>query len=574
MRETVTEAAAPRRRIGTEDWIAVALIAGFFVVNLIGLDRVPFANADEAWIAEPGLRFWEGGGFVSRLHAGFFGTERHFLMHAPLFSLITGWMVWIFGHGLVQVRIVSLAMAALTAAFTYRLGRTLLSPRHGLIAVLLLTWCRTGPYQWEARQSGIVLVDFGRYARYDIAVPFFGLIGMMLILPWLLRDARADGARDARGRCVCGSRSPALVRGLATTSHPIGLIWIATLIVSCLIAGHARGERPAGAVAAIAPIAWILLGAGIALLPWILFAYAGWNDLTGQMQFHGGRLTARRSVVLRIERADGMAALHQHRPRPAVRHPRRVAAGTLRRGRAAALVFGARHTTTCVCAPDPRRTADRRTPAVTLRARQIHPLLRGDVALGRPDRRDRHSCSPRNPPRASSESARSCCSCSAVSTASAPKSNSRARPPRVSSYATIADRLASHIPRDARVMGLPTWWFALEPHVRDYRSLTVPMFFLDIDDPTGRTFTERLDAIDADVLLLDQAMIDYIHGPRGAWAKGPGTRNPGAEDLERFVATRSVRRVDLADPSYGRFEIYYLRRTSDRRPRARRHRCA
>jgi hypothetical protein len=128
------------------------------------------------------------------------------------------------------------------------------------------------------------------------------------------------------------------------------------------------------------------------------------------------------------------------------------------------------------------------------------------------------------------------------------------------SYATIAERLTSHIPHDARVMGLPTWWFALEPDVRDYRSLTVPMFFLNIDDPTGRTFTERLDAIDADVLLLDQAMLDYIHGPRAAWAKGPGTRNPGAEDIERFVATRSVRRVDLEDPSYGRFEIYYLKR--------------
>jgi hypothetical protein len=77
----------------------------------------------------------------------------------------------------------------------------------------------------------------------------------------------------------------------------------------------------------------------------------------------------------------------------------------------------------------------------------------------------------------------------------------------------------------------------------------------------GRTFTERLEAIDADVLLLDQAMIDYIHGPRAEWAKGPGTRNPGAEDLERFVAARSVRRIDLDDPSYGRFEIHYLRRS-------------
>jgi hypothetical protein len=90
MRLRVSEAAAAPRRGIAEDWLAAALIVGFFLVNLIGLDRVPFANADEAWIAEPGLRFWERGAFVSQLHAGFFGVERHYLLHAPLFSLITG----------------------------------------------------------------------------------------------------------------------------------------------------------------------------------------------------------------------------------------------------------------------------------------------------------------------------------------------------------------------------------------------------------------------------------------------------------------------------------------------------
>ena len=183
------------------------------------------------WIAEPGLRFWEGAGFVSQLHAGFFGTERHYLLHAPLFSLIAGGMVWIFGHGLVQVRLVSLAMAALTAAFTYRLGRTLLSPRHGLIAVLLLTWCRTGPYQWEARQSGIVLTDFGRLRalRYRRAV---------------LRLDRhdADSSVAAAQRPPTPDATPRLrfaiagaCAGLATASHPMGLIWIA-MLASLLVA--------------------------------------------------------------------------------------------------------------------------------------------------------------------------------------------------------------------------------------------------------------------------------------------------------------------------------------------------
>lgn len=557
MRETVTEAAGAPRSRTKEGWIAAALIAGFFLVNLIGLDRVPFANADEAWIAEPGLRFWEGGGFVSRLHGGFFGTERHYLLHAPLFSLITGWMVWIFGHGLVQVRIVSLTMAALTAAFTYRLGRTLLSPRHGLIAVLLLTWCRTGPYQWEARQSGIVLTDFGRYARYDIAVPFFGLIGMMLILPWLLRNA-TDAADDADARMPMARLRLTIAgacAGMATASHPIGLIFIATLIVSCLIAGHARGERM---TTAIAPIGWMLLGAGIAMMPWFLYAYAGWEDLMGQKQFISERLRLddpwfyvsnvltewRRYIsigrglqfgipgawLLVFCGAAGAAALvfgpQRHGVRP------RLILGALLTGVLLLALFDREKFIFYFAAMWPwiaLTAAIGFTIAVQSTWRIIRIAAIALLVLGCLDG-----------VRAEVELAR--------------KAAAR------TSYATIADRLTSNIPRDARVMGLPTWWFALEPHVRDYRSLTVPMFFLDIDDPTGRTFTERLDAMDADVLLLDQAMIDYVHGPRATWAKGAGTRNPGAEDLERFVATRGVRRVDLADPSYGRFEIYYLRR--------------
>jgi 4-amino-4-deoxy-L-arabinose transferase-like glycosyltransferase len=555
MRLSVSEAAAAPRRGITEDWLAAAFIVGFFVVNLIGLDRVPFANADEAWIAEPGLRFWERGAFVSQLHAGFFGVERHYLLHAPLFSLITGWMVWIFGHGIVQVRIISLAMAALTAAFTYRLGRTLLSPRHGLIAALLLTWCRTGPYQWEARQSGIVLVDFGRLARYDVAVPFFGLIGMLLILPWLLRSATDTPRLRLAIAGACG--------GMATACHPMGLIWIATLIVACLIAARARGDRlhadrlMAAAAAAIAPISWVLLGVGVALLPWVLYAYAGWDDLMGQQRFFSHRLTLgdpwfyARNVLMEWRRYISIGRGLQFGIPGAWLL---VLCGMTG---AAALVFG------------PRRQ--------DVRMRLIlAALLTGFLMLTLGDREKFFFYLAALWPwialtaaigiMTAVQSTRRIISIAAIALLTlgcldgvraevdlARKAAARA------SYATIADRLAAHVPRDARVLALPTWWFALEARVRDYRSLTVPMFFLDIDDPTGRTFTERLDAIDADVVLFDQAMIDYIHGPRAKWAQGQGTRNPGAEDLERFVHTRSVRRVDLTDPSYGRFEIYFLK---------------
>ena len=541
-----------------EDWFAAAVIVGFFLVNLIGLDRVPFADADEAWIAEPGLRFWQTGAFVSQLHGGFFGTERHYLMHAPLFSIIAGWAIWIFGHGIVQMRVISLAMAALTGAFTYRLGRTLLSPRHGLIATLILTWCRTGPYQWEARQSGIVLVDFGRYARYDIAVPFFGALGILLILSWLVRGALPDDASAAqsgppRVRLVLAG----LCAGMATACHPMGLIWIVTLAVACLVAMRARGER---LTAAIAPIAWMLLGVAIAMLPWLLYAYVGWEDLIGQQTFVANRWSLDPrfyawNVLMEWRRYISIGRGLQFGIPGAWLLVLCGIAG------AAALVFGAR-----------RRDAD-------TDARQrlvLAALLTGFVMLTVGDREKfifylaalwpwialtgaiGIVAALRSTSRILRIGVIALFALGCLDGVRAEVQLARTAATRTS-YATMAERLASQIPREARVLGLPTWWFALDARVRDYRSLTVPMFFFDIDDPTGRTFTERLDAIDADVLLLDQAMLDYIHGPRAKWVEGAGTRNPGAEELERFVATHSVRRVDLSDPSYGRFEIHYLR---------------
>jgi hypothetical protein len=90
----------------------------------------------------------------------------------------------------------------------------------------------TGPYQWEARRSGIVLLDFGRLARYDIAVPFFGMIGVLLILPWLMKPASGARLRFAlAGACAA----------MAVACHPMGLIAIATLVVLCVVSVRTRG---------------------------------------------------------------------------------------------------------------------------------------------------------------------------------------------------------------------------------------------------------------------------------------------------------------------------------------------
>lgn len=537
-----------------DGWLAAGLIVAFVLANLIGLDRVPFANADEAWIAEPGLRFWQHGAFASQLHGGFFGAERHFMLHPPLFSLIVGAVLGIFGVGLVQMRLVTLLMSAMTAAFTYRLGRDVLSSRHGLLAALLLTWCRTGPYQWEARPSGIVLVDLGRYARYDIAVPFFGMMGVLAMLPWLVRDGPSP---IARWRFVLAG----VCAGLAIACHPMGVIFVVTLIALGIVAVQARGERISGAVA---PIAWMMLGLGVTLLPLIAYVYVGWDDAVRQQQlsatrwgfgnpwFYASNVAREWRRYISVGRGlqfgiPGAWLLVISSVAGVVAVLRGVRRGDLRlRLIAAALVSGfavltlterekfffylaalwpwiALTMTIAIVSAMQQASRVVRLGAIVLVAASVLDGVRADVQLARE---------------------------AATRT----------------TFVDISNRLRAQIPRDARVLALPTWWFGLESHVRDYRSLNVAMFFLQPQlqhgDGSAPTFAQRLVDIDADVLLFDQAMIDYVHGPRAAWAmeQGPGARNPGAEDLERFVATHTVRQVDLVDPSYGRFEIYYLRR--------------
>jgi hypothetical protein len=450
------------------------------------------------------------------------------------------------------MRLVSLTMAALTGLFTYRLGRALLSPRHGLVAALVLTWCRTGPYQWEARQSGIVLVDLGRYARYDIAVPFFGMMGVLLILPWLL----ADSVRFVRVRLVLAG----VCVGLATACHPMGIICIATLIALGLVATRTRSQR-------VAPIAWMLVGVGIALLPLILFVYAGWNDAMGQQRLVGTRWQLADpsfyvwNVLREWRRYISVGRGLQFGIPGAWLFVLCGLAGGV------ALLFGAR-----------RRDLNFRLIRAALTTGflllmlgerekfffylgALWPWIALAVAIGFIAALQLASRAPLVRLGAMALLVIGCLDGVRAEVQLAREAAARA------SYAEICDRLAAHLPRDAKLMALPTWWLGLGSHVREYRSLVVPMFFLQpqLADPAGPTFSDRLAAAaaDTDVWLFDQAMLDYVHGPRAPWALaqfGPGARNPGAEELERFVETHRVRQVDLVDPAYGRFEIYYLTR--------------
>src|SRR5215813_9033019 len=216
-------APAPRAR-GARAWafrgadgLALLVIVAFVGIGLQGLGTVPIVHEDEPRIAAPGYGFWTSGAFATELFRGLYGSERRFYGFMPLFSLLSGGCVKLFGFGLAPVRYASLASAAVVLLLTHLLGRRLLSPRHGLVAVLILAaWPIAAPEPHLA--TGIPSFDLARLARYDVAVPVFGLLALLALVPPLVSNSP-----PGRGRLFVSG----VFSGLSTLTHVFGAVTLA-----------------------------------------------------------------------------------------------------------------------------------------------------------------------------------------------------------------------------------------------------------------------------------------------------------------------------------------------------------
>lgn len=529
--------------------VVILLIAAFGLFHLIGLDRLPLVHVDEPWIAEPGYRFWDRGTLSSELARGFYHAEDRYLLHAPAFSLITGAAVAWFGPGLIQVRLVSLAIAVATAALTFWLGRALFTSRHGLIAVVALATWRVVPPLLH-RPTGIPLADFGRLARYDLAVATFGVAGLLLVLP-LLIGARAGGtARGRRSRLLLAG----ILASVAFACHPVGLVWI-IIIGSALIV--LPTEPPARRAT---HLALFLSGGAIALAPWIRFVLSGWGDFVAQQG----------SIGERYDLLNGWFYVTN-----VVNEWRRY--GSIGRGLLAAQP-GAWLLSVCgltgmvaLWLGSPRRDRGARLlrtsivlaalllavgvqPKIYQYVAAIWPLIALVAAVGLVTFLEASSRAVRA---AAITLLAIACTDGIVTTIGLARAASATTP-----YAVMCDRLAAALPREARLLALPSYWFGLESRVQHYRSMIAPMLLIRSFARRGdRPPTNPLAEIDPDVILLDEPMLRLrrdVLDPRAP-------RDPaglGARMLIEYLAAYSLRNVILDDPSYGRFEIHYLRRAS------------
>lgn len=535
----------------TAERVVGLLIAAFVLFQLIGLDRLPPAFEDEPWIAEPGYRFWEDGVLRSELKRGFFGAEERYLLHAPLYSVLSGGVVRLFGPGLVQVRLLALAFAATAAVLTFLLGRRLLSPRHGLLAVAVLLLWRLAPASIYY-PSGIPFVDLGRLARYDVAVPVWGLAGFLLVLP------RRRAVGDSGGAAIASSRAAprldagwlrmvvaGVCAGLAIMTHPVGIAWVAMIAVATLLT-HERRER-------IIHCAWIAAGAAAALLPWAWMLADGWTAFVAQQQY-----VAERYDLLQPQFYLWNMLTEWRRYSPIARG---VLAG--QPGAVLLLVCGLTGLVALCASALRRREGDRVLPAMLLtgaslfglglRPKYYHyvaalwPLIAITAAAGVMAILQSRTRMLRA---AGAAALAIVCLDGVIGWGRLAVQSASVTP-----YTALCDRLAAAIPPHGCLLAMPTYWLGLVSRVDSYRSIIVPVAHAAKFAVPGRSIRDTLDETGSDVILLDPPMLRFL-----AQADNPADPFAAvAAGLRDYLAEHATRRTVIEDPSYGRFEIYCLR---------------
>jgi 4-amino-4-deoxy-L-arabinose transferase-like glycosyltransferase len=246
--------ATPRR---FERAALAALLLLYAGVCSFQLGVVPPAYEDEPWQASTGWKIATHGVFGSDMLAGFHGMEDHYYAFLPLHPLLLAASFRLLGLGLWQARTETAVLGMIVLLLTYALARRLFGVRVGLLAVAFLLCVRlVGATRYLI--TGIPFIDLARIARYDMAVPVFGLASLHLYL-------------TARRRGVGLHFITGMVAGLAGLAHLYGVGWILALLM--LARWDGRGRRVAAAMA---------LGCAAVWAPYLAYVLAHPADWIGQ----------------------------------------------------------------------------------------------------------------------------------------------------------------------------------------------------------------------------------------------------------------------------------------------------
>ena len=158
-------------------FLLILFLLLYWGLALSNLSVVPSVHQDEPWQASTGWKLAQAGVFGSDLFAGFHGMERHYYGYMPVHPFLLSLYYRAGGLGLWQSRLETVTLGLLTLAWTYHLGCRLFGRRVGLLAVIFLLVLRHTALRPQ-QLSGILFLDIARIARYDMAVPVFGLAAL------------------------------------------------------------------------------------------------------------------------------------------------------------------------------------------------------------------------------------------------------------------------------------------------------------------------------------------------------------------------------------------------------------
>jgi hypothetical protein len=129
-------------------------------------------------------------------------------------------------------------------------------------------------------------------------------------------------------------------------------------------------------------------------------------------------------------------------------------------------------------------------------------------------------------------------------------------------YDAITERIASVIPENARVMGLPTWWLGLASY--DYRS-SLNLTFYHVQNEFS--LTKGLETDRPDILIVDNGLKDLLVD-KGYFPMNPDIRRVWRDpsivyrlplhEFEAFLNQRGEMLLSFSDPWHGEIEIYLI----------------
>jgi 4-amino-4-deoxy-L-arabinose transferase-like glycosyltransferase len=537
------------------------IMAAYLLIALDRLQVLPPVHQDEPWIASVSYKLATEGVYGSDLFGAYHAMDRHYSLFLPTYVLLLSGVFKIFGVGLLQMRLLSVACGGCILALTWVVGRQIGGQLVGVLAMLGLACQRLAI---SDNQSGIPLADLARVTRYDIGVPVFGLLAFALYLRSLDRhDPARLSAAARRDYLLCG-----VAVGVAGLSHLYGAFWLPALLLAILARRGWLAFREA-------PAYLIVAGFALVWLPWLLYVAADWASYLRQTRLLAQRfdlLNPRFYLTNLLNEPTRYARMRLLGPG---QNPLLRAGGwTALLGAPAAMLALLRR-------QPPDREGDRRAGAraalsiaccthIALFALLLQPktysyliafwpliciaLAWGGVALW-----DwRRSLVLRGMLAA--------LLAAIIIEGGTALYDVHRSARRLTPYDALEARLAAGIPADARVLGLHTYWLGL----RDTTYSTWMLPFLAANPAYSReetlTMSQALEQIAPDVVIIDPEMDRYLKAladpanPQHQW---------GVAIAGYFADHQAISVREVVDPTYGRFYIYVLRQEGAGRPDSR-----